>query len=240
MRLHWASDVLVAVLVVAMAVGSAAQEASTSEIPRAVEVTPKQVTAEVGQQLKFTAVAKNAAGEVIPGEPSLWFAAPFDLAGAEKGVVTVYQPGEIRVGAVIAGKTGYATVTVLPPPPKTVDIVSPGPIVVGGSRVLQATARNEKGDPQQNAPIAWSSETPSIASVDKAGVVVGLRPGQAKVRATSGKASGEVSFAVEKNPVASLNVQPSTAQAKTGDVVRFTPQAKDCRLYTSPSPRDRG
>ena len=36
------------------------QEPSTSEVPRTVEVTPKEVTAEVGQQLKFTAVAKNA------------------------------------------------------------------------------------------------------------------------------------------------------------------------------------
>src|SRR5215472_15703473 len=94
-----------------------AQEASTSEVPRTVEVTPKEVTAEVGQQVTFTAVAKNAAGEVIPGTPSLWFTAPFDLAGAGKGVVTVYQPGEIRVGAVIAGKTGYAKITVLRRPP---------------------------------------------------------------------------------------------------------------------------
>ena len=81
-----------------------AQEPATSEVPRVVEVTPKEVTAEVGQKLTFKAVAKNAAGEVIPGTPSLWFTAPFDLAGAEKGVVTVYQPGEIRVGAVINGK----------------------------------------------------------------------------------------------------------------------------------------
>jgi len=229
MKLSSRAVALSLLLAAVLASSAAAQEASTSEVPRTVEVTPKEVTAEVGQEVKFTAVAKNAAGEVIPGEPSLWFTAPFDLAGAEKGVVTVYQPGEIRVGAVIAGKTGYAKITVLPPPPKTVDIASPGSIVVGGSQVLQATARNEKGDPQNNAPISWTSETPSIASVDKAGVVVGLHPGQAKVRATSGKASGTISFAVEKNPVASLSVQPGTSQAKTGDVIHFTPQAKDAQ-----------
>jgi hypothetical protein len=229
MRLRWRTAVLGTLLAGAMTLGSIAQEASTSEIPRTVEVTPKEVTAEVGQQLTFTAVAKNAAGEVIPGTPSLWFAAPFDLAGAEKGVVTVYQPGEIRVGAVIAGKTGYAKITVLPPPPKTVEITSPGPIVVGGTQVLQATARNGKGDPQNNAPLTWTSETPTIASVDKAGVVVGLHPGQAKVRASSGKASGEITFAVDKNPVAGVSVEPSTAQAKTGDVVHFTLRARDAQ-----------
>jgi len=215
-----------AVLTVAGALAGA-QEPSTSEVPRTVEVTPKEATAQVGQKLTFKAVAKNAAGEVIPGTPSLWFTAPFDLAGAEKGVVTVYQPGEIRVGAVINGKTGYAKISVSPAAPAVVDVSTPKALVVGASEVLAATARNARGDPQQNAPIIWTSETPSIASVDKAGVVTGLHPGQAKVHASSGKASGSVSFSVAKNPVASLTVQPASTQARTGDVVRFTPSAKD-------------
>lgn len=206
---------------------SAAQEPATSEVPRTVEVTPKEVTAEVGQQIKFTAVAKDAAGQTIPGTPSLWFAAPFDLAGAENGVVTVYQPGEIKVGAVIAGKTGYARITVSAAPATSVDIATPKPLVVGASAILVATARNAKGDPLNNAPIVWTSESPSVAGVDKAGVVSGLRPGKAKLRATSGKASGEITLTVSKNPVASLTVQPKTAEARTGDVVHFTAATKD-------------
>lgn len=225
---HCLQAVICAGLMIAsFAMLTVAQEPSTSEVPRTVEITPKEVTAEVGQKLKFTAVAKNAAGDVIPGTPSLWFTAPFDLAGAEKGEVTVYEPGEIRVGAVIAGKTGYARIHVSPAAPARVDIAVPIPLVVGGSEILLATARNAKGDPQKNAPINWTSETPSIASVDKAGVVTGLRAGQAKVRASSGKATGNISFAVGKNPVARLSVQPATTQARTGDVIRFTPVAKD-------------
>ena len=132
-----------AVLMLAGTLG-AAQEPATSEVPRTVEVTPKEVTAEVGQKLTFKAVAKNAAGEVIPGTPSLWFTAPFDLAGAEKGVVTVYQPGEIRVGAVINGKTGYPKINVSPAAPASVDVATPKVLVVGGSEVLSATARNAR------------------------------------------------------------------------------------------------
>jgi hypothetical protein len=221
--------ICVGVMVASFEMLTVAQEPSTSEVPRTVEITPKEVTAEVGQKLKFTAVAKNAAGEVIPGTPSLWFTAPFDLAGAEKGEVTVYEPGEIRVGAVIAGKTGYAMIHVSPAAPARVDIAVPTPLVVGGSEILVATARNAKGDPQKNAPVSWTSEIPSVASVDKAGVVTGLRGGQAKVRASSGKATGNISFAVGKNPVSTLSVQPATTQARTGDVVRFTPVAKDAQ-----------
>lgn len=228
MRDNSRKALLLAGMIVSLSITLAtAQEQPTSEVPRTVEVTPKEVTAEVGQQVKFTAVAKDASGQTIPGTPSLWFAAPFDLAGAENGVVTVYQPGEIRVGAVIGGKTGYAKITVSAAPAESVDIATPEPLIVGASEILTATARNAKGDPQNNAHIVWTSETPSIASVDKAGVVSGLRAGQVKLRATSGKASGVVSLAVTKNPVASLTVQPKTAEARTGDVVHFTPTAKD-------------
>jgi len=233
MRGHSQNALLVVIMVAVFFALAAAQEPATSqqpttsEVPRTVELTPQETTAEVGQQVKFTAVAKDAAGQIIPGTPSLWFAAPFDLAGAEDGVVTVYQPGEIRVGAVIGGKTGYAKITVSAAPPASVDIAAPTPLVVGASEILVATARNSKGDPQSNAPITWTSETPSIASVDKAGAVSGLRPGQAKLRATSSKTSAVVSLSVSKNPVANLSVKADAAQTRTGDVVHFTATGKD-------------
>lgn len=37
-----------------------AQEPSTSEVPRTVEITPKEAKAEVGQKLTFKAIAKRA------------------------------------------------------------------------------------------------------------------------------------------------------------------------------------
>jgi hypothetical protein len=56
-------------LLAVCATTAVAQEPSTSEVPRTVEVTPQEAKAEVGQKLTFKAVAKNAAGEVIPGTP---------------------------------------------------------------------------------------------------------------------------------------------------------------------------
>src|SRR5581483_8854405 len=82
------------------AAGGASAPPEGSVAPKVVEVSPPEAKAEVGQQVKFTAVGKDASGQVVPGTPSLWFAAPFDLAGVENGTVTLYQPGEVRVGAV--------------------------------------------------------------------------------------------------------------------------------------------
>src|SRR5215475_15804628 len=89
------------------------QESTTSVAPAVVEITPKTLDGHVGQKVKFSAAAKDSAGNPIESKPSIWFAAPFDLAGAdESGEITFHAPGIVTVGAVIAGKTGYATVNV--------------------------------------------------------------------------------------------------------------------------------
>src|ERR1700722_5340862 len=89
------------------------QAPTTSVAPAVVEITPKTLDAHVGEKVKFTAVAKDSAGNPIDAKVSVWFAAPFDVAGAdEAGPVTFHAPGVVTVGAVIAGKAGYATVNV--------------------------------------------------------------------------------------------------------------------------------
>src|SRR6201997_3935998 len=89
------------------------QESTTSVAPAVVEITPKTLDVHVGEKIKFTAAAKDASGNPLEAKPSVWFAAPFDLAGAdESGEVTFHSPGVVTVGAVIAGKAGYATVNV--------------------------------------------------------------------------------------------------------------------------------
>jgi uncharacterized protein YjdB len=206
---------------------SSATASESSVAPKVVEVTPPETSTEVGQQVKLTAVAKDASGQVIPGTPSLWFAAPFDLAGAENGTVTLYEPGEVRVGAVIGGKTGYAKITVRPAPVASIELAKLHTLVPGTSELLSATARNAQGDPQANASLDWISENPSVVTVDAAGVVTALRPGQARLRATSGKASNTLLIQVAANPVATLALEPTTAQARTGDVVHFTVTVKD-------------
>src|SRR6202167_386652 len=97
---------------------SAQQVGAPATPPKAqtVEVTPKDIQANVGDKIKFSAVAKDAAGNILPVKPMVWFAAPFDLAGANnEGVVVFHEPGEVTVGAVVAGKAGFAHVTVVAP-----------------------------------------------------------------------------------------------------------------------------
>jgi plastocyanin len=201
------------------------QESSTISVaPAVVEITPKMLDVHVGEKVKFGASAKDAAGNPIDAKPSLWFAAPFDLAGAdESGEVTFHAPGVVTVGAVIAGKTGYATVNVATSKITEVEVDPLSrPIVAGSAERLTAVARTGRGDPRTDAAIQWSSDKPSVATVDAAGLVTGVAPGSATIKATADQASGKVRVQVVRDRVRRLTIKPATAEARTGDVVHFT------------------
>src|SRR5579871_5432311 len=167
-------------------------QATTSVAPANVEITPKTLDAHVGEKIKFSAAAKDAAGNLIDAKVSVWFAAPFDLAGAdESGEVTFHAPGIVTVGAVIAGKAGYAKVNVGTSKITTIEIEPPKTIVAGSAERLTAIARTENGNPRSDAKVTWSSDKPAVATVDAAGLVTGVAPGSATIKATSDDASAK-------------------------------------------------
>jgi uncharacterized protein YjdB len=204
------------------------QAPTTSVAPASVEITPKTLDVHVGEKVKFSAAAKDASGNPIDAKPSVWFAAPFDLAGAdESGEVTFHAPGIVTVGAVIAGKAGYATVNVANSKVVSLEIEKPAAIVAGSAERLTATPRTPNGEPRMDAAIKWTSEKPSIASVDAAGLVRGVAPGSATIKASSEGASATVTVQVLRDAVRKLKVEPASTDARTGDVVHFGASATD-------------
>jgi uncharacterized protein YjdB len=203
---------------------------STSVAPASVEISPKALDAHVGEKVKFSAVAKDASGNLIDEKPSVWFAAPFDVAGSdEAGEVTFHAPGVVTVGAVIAGKAGYATVNVVDSKVTGVEIEPPAypSVVVGGAEKLTAIARTAGGNPRTDVAIHWTSEKPALATVDTAGLVTGLGAGSVTIKATSEGVSGTVTLHVVRDATRKLTVQPTSTDARTGDVVHFTATAFD-------------
>lgn len=203
------------------------EQASTSVAPATVEIAPRTLDVHVGEKVKFSASAKDAAGNPIESKVSVWFAAPFDLAGADDtGQVTFHAPGVVTVGAVIAGKAGYATVNVGTSKVTIVEIEPLGhAVVAGSSEKLTAIARTPNGDPRSDAAIKWASDKPSVASVDAAGLVTGVAPGSATIKASSDEANGKVTVQVVRDSARKLTVKPASAEARTGDVVHFAASA---------------
>lgn len=215
---------------VPMAAVATAQEPAKAPATsvKTIEITPAKPDVSVGQKLKFTAVAKDAAGNVVNATPSTWFAAPFDLAGADaSGNVSFFSPGEVLVGALVGGKPGFIKIMVKPGPVTRIDIEPvKTSLVVGATTKLSAVARSSEGNPRNDVSLNWTSSNPEVATVDAAGVVIGISPGQAKINASSGSGNGSVNLMVVKSSLAGLSIEPRTANARTGDVVRFNVRAR--------------
>jgi plastocyanin len=223
--------ILLCLLVLAVGIVAAGSKVSAwqSSSVKTIEISPATAEGEVGQQLKFTAVGKDETGKTLDVKPAAWFAAPFDVASADQsGTVTFYDPGEVMIGVVIGGKTEFIKIKVKPSPIASIEIEPPSaPIVVGGATKLRATARARNGNVRADVMPGWVSDNTSIATVDGAGLVTGIKPGKAMLRATAEKASGTIALEVISDPVRSLAVEPRSATARTGDVVHFAAQAVD-------------
>ncbi|HKP85154.1 MAG TPA: Ig-like domain-containing protein [Blastocatellia bacterium] len=211
-----------------IAVGSKASAWQSSSV-KTIEFSPANVEGEVGQQLKLTAVAKDEAGRAVDMKPAAWFVSPFDVASVdESGTVTFFDPGEATVGVVIGGKTGTFKIKVKPSPVARIEIEPPqAPVVVGGSAKLKATARASNGNPRADVMIEWASDNSDVATADAAGLVTGIKPGKATLRAVAERASEAITVEVVPDPVRSLAIEPRSAKARTGDVVRFAAHAVD-------------
>lgn len=191
---------------------------------KTVQVTPSVKEAEVGQQVKLTAVATDASGNVVKEQPSAFFAGPFDIAAVDdNGNVRLFGVGQVTVGAMVGGTPGFTTFMVKAPSVKTVEITPlKTPIVVGASVPLEAVTRILNGVPRTGVPINWTSDNAQVATVDDGGVVIGVGPGKATITAKSGAASTTTTITVVKNNLRSLLVTAGAKTARTGDVVRFT------------------
>jgi hypothetical protein len=224
-----------------MVVAAPGVRAQQGKEVKTVEITPASIETEVGKQIKFTAVGKDASGKVIDQAASIWIAVPSDVAVADQaGITTFYQPGTARVGAIVGNKVGYANVVIKPARVARIDIESLiSPLVVKGGVRLNATPRISNGNPRSDVTIRWTSENTDVATVDAAGLVVGLKPGNAVIRAEAEGGTGTVTVNVVANPVAALAIEPRSIAARTGDVVRFEPRARDGsgRAVINPSVR---
>jgi hypothetical protein len=203
--------------------------AQTAPAAKTVKVTPGATEAEVGQQVKFSATAFDADGKPLEQKATFWAAIPPDLAVADDtGNVTMFAPGEVRLIALVAGRPGFATITVKPARVKQVEISKlKGPLAAGGTIQLRAKAIGSNGDPRDDVSFTWSSENSSVAVVDAAGLVTALAPGTAKLTAKSEGATGELMVEVVKSKVRGIAIEPRTTNARTGDVVHFGATAKD-------------
>ncbi|MBL0172906.1 MAG: Ig-like domain-containing protein [Gemmatimonadaceae bacterium] len=100
-------------------------------------------------------------------------------------------------------------------------------LIVGGTTTVTPSVKDSRGQVVTGRAVGWSTDAPTVATVDGNGKVTAIGAGQARITATLGSLSGSTLVQVVRPPV-SLVISPTTGSG-TG-VVRSVPAGIDCRI----------
>lgn len=178
-----------------------------------VTVSPTTWSLTVGQVKNLIATARDADGNKV-SSTFTWATDDASVATVEaSGLVTGKAPGTTKVRATLGDKSAEASITVTPVA-GTINIQSrSNPLPVGfQTQLFLSSGVDTHGTTLGNADLAWSSESPSIVSVNaNTGVVTALGVGSGVIRATS-RTDG-----VSTGTTTIVTSNPSTAPgARTG------------------------
>ncbi|HEU4641462.1 MAG TPA: Ig-like domain-containing protein [Gemmatimonadaceae bacterium] len=200
-----------------------------------VAITPSPLTVTAGDTLRIRAIPYDEAGKPIMNARLRFVQAGAAFEGKvdTAGLVTSGATGTLPV-AVVVLMEGYKPyvermeVRMLPGPAARVAIAPKAPAkLVAGQRIhLTATPYSAAGDRRDNR-ITWRSSAPAVAKVADDGLVTAVAPGHATLTASAGAARETVELQVVATTIASIVMTPARADARTGDVLRFTATPRD-------------
>ncbi len=198
-----------------------------------IVVTPNPATMGVGAAQTFTAVGKDAAGNVVAITPTWSVVASGGSINATTGLFTAGTVAGAFANTVKATSgtiSGTATVNVTAGPLATI-VVTPNPatMAVGATQTFAAVGKDAAGNVVTITP-AWSivnggGSINAGTGVFTAGAADGTFSNT--VRATSGGISGTATVIVTGGPVATIIVTPNPVSMLIGTTQQFTAVGKD-------------
>jgi serine/threonine protein kinase len=217
-----------------------ARDAEASVV--ALEVLPPVQTLAVGETAGLTATARDGEGNPLELEGIAWTSHDPQVAVVSSdGMVTAIGIGTVDITAATGGAVGTVRLTVVgpeataDPPPLRAAVTSialtppTGAIAVGETLRFDAVIRDGEGRPIVDRGIAWASSDQGVARVSASGVVVGVRPGSARITATSEGQVGAVTVTVAPARASSIEVVPARAALEVGASTRLTAAVRDAR-----------
>lgn len=202
----------------------------TGPVPVAsVEVALAKSSMLVGETTNATATTKDANGSVLSGRAISWASSdPTVATVTQAGVVTALKAGATNVSAASEGRSGTATVTVLVVPVATVTVsLAASSLIVGATTQATSSVKDANGSILTGRAVTWSSDFPSVATVNAIGFVSAVSPGLANITATSEGHSGSAPIMVMAPSIASITVTLGASTLATGSRTQATATARD-------------
>ena len=199
-----------------------------------LQVLPRERTMRARDTLRLQVRALDAQGKEVPGA-----LIRFNRAGGFfEGDIT--PDGLIRSGStgtmpivVSATQVGQRPVVerlemrMTPGPAHHIAVTTPVATLAIGQRMRYLATAYDEGNDRRDDRVLWTSSNARVVQVTREGLASAIGAGSAKLIATAGAVSQEVPVTVAARRIASLEVTPGTADARTGDVIRFVAKPKD-------------
>lgn len=157
----------------------------TEPAKNSISISPHGLTLKVGGHGTLTATVTDASGATMPGPSATWASRASAIASVDNnGSVTAFAVGSATVVASANGKTDSVLVIVLD---DLILEVQPavGSVNVGGTFPFTVVARNSAGQVIATPVVAWSSGSPSVATIGPSGIAAGLAKGTALITASA-------------------------------------------------------
>ena len=188
-----------------------------------VSLSPTSIQVEQTSQATATVLPANTTDKSVT-----WTSENTAVATVNaSGVITGVAPGTaiIRARCVADNTvTATATITVTAIPPSTVSVsLLPTSIQVG--QTSQATATVLPANATDKS-VTWTSENTAVATVNASGVITGVAPGTAIIRArcvADNTVTATATITVNPTAVESISVSPTSAIIVVGQTVTATP-----------------
>jgi uncharacterized protein YjdB len=198
-----------------------------------VTVTPPSASIAVGTTTTLQATVKDQSGNPMSGQTVTWSTSnPGAATVNSSGVVSGVAAGSATITATSSGKSGTSaiTVTAVAPVVTSVTVAPPSAsIVAGTTTALQATVKDQNGNPMTGQTITWTTNNAAAATVNSSGVVSGVAAGSATITATSSGKSGTSAITVTAVApvVTTVTVAPPSASILAGTTTTLVATVRD-------------
>jgi uncharacterized protein YjdB len=198
-----------------------------------VTVAPPSASVAVGTTTTLQATVKDQSGNPMSGQTVTWSTSNQAAATVNaSGVVSGVAAGSATITATSSGKSGTSaiTVTAVAPVVTSVTVTPPSAsIVAGTTTTLQATVKDQNGNPMTGQTVTWTTNNGAAATVNSSGVVSGVAAGSATITATSSGKSGTSAITVTAVApvVTTVTVAPPSASILAGTTTTLVATVKD-------------
>jgi uncharacterized protein YjdB len=167
-----------------------------------IQPPPTGESVQVGDKVSLRAQAFDSTRRPVRAASLSWSSSDPSVAQVDSrtGEVTAVSAGTARITARGESRTAETTLEVRAPGVRDIIIAGVDQMESGQSQQFVATVRDTRNNPVSDAPIAWSSNNPSVVQIDATGRIHAGEAGRAVVTATVGSVTANKTITVTKKP----------------------------------------